>query len=206
MSAWRRFNNGIERWLDRSSLQAPLTLKERPPGGGVPCLVSHALEQAVREAQRLDEDARLKHVLAPQGAASDGAARRWEFVFDLPERRAKMLSQWYLDGDLKFGRFGRECFDAAVKPFPLIDSALALGIAEGRFAYAQRAVAWREERRRTPDLPMTLRDSDAAMADLERQGLAPPPGGFVLRNAIGPKGENVWLAVIGETQYFCRFT
>lgn len=206
MSAARRLLNRIDRWLDRSSLHRPVTISDRPPGGGVPCVVSVALERAVREAHRHDDDARLKHVLAPQGAAADGAARRWEFVFDLPERRAKMMSQWYLDGDAKFGRFGRECFDAVIKPFPLADSPVDLAMAEGRLPYAQRAIAWRDERRRTPDLPMSFRDSDAVMADLLAQGLPLKAGGFVLRNGIGPTGQAVWLVQIGDTAYHCRFS
>lgn len=205
MSAPRKLLNHIDRWLDRGSLHEAVTVSDRPPGGGVPCVVSVALERAVREAHRHDGDARLKHVLAPQGAAADGAARRWEFVFDLPERRAKMMSQWYLDGDAKFGRFGRECFDALLKPFPLPDSPLAQGIAEGKLAYAQRAVAWREERRRTPDLPMNFRDSDAVMADLLAQGLPLKSASFVLRNGIGPSGQPVWLVQLGDTTYHCRF-
>lgn len=204
MSAPRRWLNLIDRRLDGDSLQRPIVVNEKLPGGGVPCLVSHALERSVREAHKHDPDARLKHVLAPEGAAADGAARRWEFVFDLPARRAKMLSQWYLDGDAKYGRFGRECFDANFKPFPLPDSPLAVAVAEGKAPYSQCAAAWREERRRTPDLPLEMRDSDAVMADLQRQGLASGVR-FVLRNALGPAGAAVWLAQAEELSLHCRF-
>ena len=206
MTALRRLLNSIDRRLDRNSLHEPLTRNERPPGGGVPCLVSHALEQAVKTAHQFDPDARLKHVLAPQGVARDGAARRWEFVFDLPQRRAKLLSQWYLDGDPKFGRFGRECFDASLRPFPPPESPLAQAVAQGRLPYSQCTAAWREERRRTPDLPLGLRDSDAVMGDLLRLGLQVDAGDWVLRNALLQPGGHVWLAQIGDTSLHCRFS
>lgn len=204
MSALRRLLNQIDRRLDRDSLSAPVSINEKLPGGGVPCLVSHALERSVREAHKHDPNARLKHVLAPEGAASDGAARRWEFVFDLPARRAKMLSQWYLNGDTQFGRFGRECFDVTLKPFPLQGSPLAVGVDEGKLPYSHCAVAWREERRRTPDLPLEMRDSDAVMADLQRQGLA-EGARFMLRNALGPSGAAVWLVQADQLSLHCPF-
>lgn len=205
MSALRRLLNRIDRALDRRSLHAPQTRRERPPGGGVPCLASHALERAVKLAHEFDEDARLKHALAPRGVAEDGAALRWEFVFDLPQRRAKLLCQWYLDGEAKYGRFGRECFDASVLPFPPADSALARAVAEGHAAYGQCTAAWREERRRTPDLPLEMRDSDAVMAELQRQGLRPPPGDWVMRNGWQQPGGHVWLAQVGDAAYTVRF-
>jgi len=204
MSALRRWLNQIDRRLDRDSLQRPAVVNERLPGGGVPCLVSHAVERSVREAHRHDPNARLKHVLAPEGVAADGAARRWEFVFDLPARRAKLLTQWYLDGDTSVGRFGRECFDATIKPFPPPDSPLDLGVADGSLPYSHCGATWREERRRTPDLPLEMRDSDAVMAELERQGL-PSGARFVLRNAIGPAGTPVWLAQAEGLSLHCRF-
>jgi hypothetical protein len=204
MSTLRRWLNQIDRRLDRDSIDQPIAVNEKLPGGGVPCLASHALERSVREAHKHDQDARLKHVLAPQGAAADGAGRRWEFVFDLPARRAKLLTQWYLDGDARYGRFGRECFDATIKPFPLPGSPLAVRIAEGTLPYSHGIVAWREERRRTPDLPLEMRDSDAVMADLQRQGLAAGMR-FVLRNALGPAGAAVWLAQAEELSLHCRF-
>lgn len=205
MSVLTRALNRIDRALDHTSTSKPVVVNERLRGGGVPCLATHALERSVREAHRHDEGARLKHVLAPQGAAADGAARRWEFVFDLPLRRAKLLSQWYLDGDAKFGRFGRECFDATVVPFPPPDHPLTLALAAGKARYAQCAAAWREERRRTPDLPLELRDSDVLMADLQRQGLQVDQG-FSLRNAVTQAGVPIWLAQARDASFYCKFS
>jgi hypothetical protein len=205
MSALIRALNEIDRWLDRTSIREPAVVNERLRGGGVPCLVSHALERSVREAHRHDEDARLKHVLAPQGAAADGASRRWEFVFDLPQRRAKLLSQWYLDGDAKFGRFGRECFDATVLPFPPPDHPLAQAVATGKARYSDCVAAWRDERRRTPDLPLELRDSDVAITDLQRQGLHVEQG-FSLRNGLTHTGVPIWLAQTREASFYCKLS
>ncbi|HEU4459219.1 MAG TPA: hypothetical protein VFR90_08870 [Methylibium sp.] len=204
MTLLRRWLNRIDRRLDGAALHAPLAFSEKLPGGGVPALASHALERAVSEARKHDPDARLKHVLAPAGVAADGAASRWEFVFDLPSRRAKLLAQWYLDGDTRHGRFGRECLDASVKPFPLPDSPIARGVAEGRMPYSTLAAAWREERRRTPDLSLSMRDSDAVMSDLQRQGLA-AGSRFVLRNALNATGAAIWLAQADGLTLHCRF-
>lgn len=205
MSALIRLLNRIDRRLDGSSLHEATQFNERLPGGGVPCLVSHALERSVQEAHRYDDGARLKHVIAPQGTAADGAARRWEFVFDLPQRRAKLLTQWFLDGDAKFGRFGRECFDASVRPFPPADHPLSVAIAEGKARYTLAAAAWRDERRRTPDLPLELRDSDAVIVDLQRQGLQ-VEAGFSLRNAMLDNGTAIWLAQTRDASFHCKFS
>ena len=44
-------------------------------------------------------------------------------------------------------------------------------VADGRLPYAALNRAWREERRRTPDLPLVFRDSDVAVMELQQRGL-----------------------------------
>jgi len=133
MSAWRRLNNRIDRWLDRRSLHAPVESVQVLGVGGVPCLASVALERAAQQAQALDRDARLKQVLAPQGTQPDGAASRWQFHFELPRARARLAVDWYLDGDVRGGRFGHETIAVRAEPFPPSESVLAQGVADGRW-------------------------------------------------------------------------
>lgn len=205
MTALRRLLNRVDRWLDRRSLAAPQEGQQRPPGGGVPCLASHALERAMAVARRFDRDARLKRIAAPQGTAIDGAARRWTLWLELPQRRAKLRYEWYLDGDAEFGRFGRECLDWRATPFPAPDAALARGVDEGHLRYAMLAAAWRQERRRQPDLPLVFRDSDATLADLQAHGLKPGETGFTLRSDSVSGHGNVWLAQTPVQSFQCRF-
>lgn len=205
MSALRRFNNRIDRWLDRRSLHMPVETTQVSPGGGVPCVVSSALERAVEQAQRLDRDARLKQVLAPRGTQADGAASHWQFHFELPKVRARLVVDWYLDGDAAAGRFGHEVLAVHASPFPPPDSVLAQGVAEGRLLYARLGRVWKEERRRTPDLPLAFRDSDAAVAELTRRGLRVEAGGFTLGVAAEPGGALVWVARTGNAVYRCPF-
>ncbi len=205
MSALRRGLNHIERALDRSSLHAPVTEQRRLRGGGVPCLASVALEQAVQVAQRFDEEARLKRLVAPLGTQADGAALRWEFGFDLPRRRAKLDCDWYLDHDARAGRFGRECFDLRAAPFPPSDSLLARGVAEGRVAYGQLAGVWRDERRLTPDLPLVFADSDVALVELQALGLRPGAQPFTLRVVAEAGAGSLWQARAGERVWHCRY-
>lgn len=205
MTVLRRLLNRIDRRLDGTTLAAPAVTAECLPGGGVPCLASHALERAFPIAQRLDEDPRLKRVTAPQGTAADGAARRWTFFFELPTARAKLMCDWYLDGDTSAGRFGRECLDSRATPFPPPDSELARGVAAGALSYALLATAWREERRRLADLPLVFRDSDAALADLQGQGLRPATMAFTLRSEIQPGQTPAWVAQTDGQLFRCRF-
>jgi hypothetical protein len=205
MRALRRLLNRIDRWLDRRSLASAQAGEERLPGGGVPCLASHALERAMVVARRLDGDVRLKSIAAPQGTASDGAARRWSLRLELPGRRAKLRCDWYLDGDTRFGRFGRECMDWAASPFPAADSVLARGVEEGRLRHCALAVAWRQERRHAIDLPLVFRDSDVALVDLQAHGLDPAATGYTLRSQVEPTQGPVWVAQGPSGSVRCRF-
>ncbi len=205
MSALRRLNNRIDRWLDRRSLREPVETVTKLPGGGVPGVVSVALERAVQQAQVLDRDACLKQVLAPQGTQPDGAAVRWQFHFELHRARAKLVVDWYLDGDPHAGRFGHEVIQARAEPFPPPDSVLARGVAEGKVMYARLGRVWKEERRRTPDLPLEFRDSDAAVADLARRGLPVEAASFTLGVAAESGGALVWVARTGAAVYRCPF-
>lgn len=204
MSAWRRFSNRVDRWLDRRSLREPLETSTTSRGGGVPCLASSAFERAVAQVQRLDRDAQLKQVLAPHGTQADGAASRWQFHFDLPRARARAVVDWYLDGSAS-GRFGREVLTLQATPFPPPGSVLAQGIAEGRLRYARLGRVWKEERRRTPELPQVFRDSDAALVELARRGLRVDDGGFTLGVAAESGGALVWVARTGTGVYRCPF-
>jgi hypothetical protein len=205
MSAWRRLNNRIDRWLDRRSLHAPVESVQVLGVGGVPCLASVAIERAAQQAQALDRDARLKQVLAPQGTQPDGAASRWQFHFELPRARARLAVDWYLDGDVRGGRFGHETIAVRAEPFPPSESVLAQGVAEGKVRYARLGRVWKEERRRTPDLPMAFRESDVAVADLARRGLALDGTGFTLGVAAEAGGALVWVARTGTAVYRCPF-
>lgn len=205
MSALRRLNNRIERWLDRSSLHEARVHAQDWPGGGVPCIASAALERAVSYAHTLDPDACLKQVLAPEGVQPDGAARRWQFRFELPTARAVLDCNWFLDGDARAGRFGKERFEARGMPFPPPGSELARAVAEGRLPYAGLNRAWREERRRTPDLPLVFRDSDVAAMELQQRGLVLGGAAFSLGVASDPGGVLRWVARSGSTEFRSPF-
>lgn len=205
MSLWRRLNNRIERGLDRASLREPLAQTEKLRGGGVPCLASQALERAVQQAHRLDADARLKRIVASQGAAADGAAGRWLFQFELPVARATLRCDWYLDGDSAAGRFGRECLETRATPFPPPDSDAARRVAAGSLAYAQLAALWREERRRQGDLMLVFDDSDVAIAALQKQGLVLDGTRFTLHAEVLPVVGASWVATTAAQTWRCRF-
>ena len=204
MSLLRRLLNGIDRRLDGASLRETRSGLERSAGGGVPGLASQALERAMQLAQRHDGNARLKRVAAPRGMGRDGAAACWTFGFELPAHRAKLTVQWYLDGDRHAGRFGRECLQWQLDPFPAPDSVLAQGVAQGKLPYGLLARAWREERRRSPDLPLAFRDSDVLAGELDRHGLLVSDGAFSLASELTPSGT-AWVARAGERVLSCRF-
>lgn len=208
MSAWRRLNNRIDRWLDRRSLRETVETVETSRGGGVPCLASAAFERVVWQAQRFDRDARLKQVLAPRGTQADGAASCWQFHFELPRARARMVGEWRLDGDAAAGRFGREVLSVRATPFPPPGSVLAQGVAEGKLLYARLGRVWQDERRRAVDLPLSFRDSDVALVDLMARGLCVTEGaegGFTLAVANDPSGGLMWVARTGTAVYRCPF-
>lgn len=205
MTMLRRVVNHIDRRLDRQSLAEVADHSQQWPGGGVPCTAAAALERAVHHAHTLDRNACLKQLVAPKGTQSDGAAQRWEFRFELPEARAVLTCDWFLDGDARAGRFGRERLECRATPFPAPDSVLALGVAEGRLGYSSLGRAWREERRRTPDLPLVFRDSDAALADLQRFGFSVGRDAFTLAASAEPVGGLWWVARRGETIVRCPF-
>lgn len=205
MSALRRLNNRVERWLDRSSLHEPRVHAQDWPGGGVPCIASAALERAVSYAHTLDSDACLKQVLAPEGVQPDGAARHWQFRFELPTARANLDGNWFLDGDARAGRFGRERFEARATPFPPPGSELAAAVADGRLPYSALSRAWREERRRTPDLPLVFRDSDVAVIELQQRGLVLGGAAFSLGVTSDPGGALRWLARSGSAEFRSPF-
>ena len=203
MSALRRLLNPVDRWLDFTSLREPVVTEKRWPGGGVPCLASYALERAASAAFKLDAGARLKRISAPRGTAADGAAQRWTMFFELPRKRAKLLCDWYLDGDKSAGRFGRECLDTRATPYPAPDSELGHALEHGRVAYGRLRKLWREERRRLPDLPLQFRDSDEALTDLCALGLRVDRP-FGLRTELSHRGVE-WVARMEERSFSCRF-
>lgn len=168
----RRVYNAVEAFFDRQASLTEARL-ERPGGSqNKPLTARAAFAICLPLAKEFDRGARLKLIVAPDGAIEpDGASMRWEFFFDLPKRRGQMNCTWFLTWDESADDFGASRIEATVKPFPPEDSLLRRMVKDGQLLYSQLKGLWREERQRKPDLPHRFRDSDEVMQEFAHKGL-----------------------------------
>jgi hypothetical protein len=136
----------------------------------------------------------LKMMVAPHGLDLAGASAHWEFLFDLENRRAKLVAEWALPWDESSDAFGPAQIQVRVRPFPPADSPIRQMVNTGKMLRLQLVTLWKQELERTPNLPLNFRDSDAALQEFIRKGLDPALTEFSLQTGRSPQGGICWMA------------
>jgi hypothetical protein len=202
--ALRRLYNRVDGWFDRAALVRDVQVV-RGLQEPAPVTARRAFEQAARSAREMDRAARLKMISAPGGVDASGASDRWEFLFDLPARRAKLSCTWFLEWDAQADRFGAAQIDAQARPFPPMDSPLRRLVAEGKLLHRQMIGLWAGERRRGPDLPDRFRDSNEVIGEFMARGLDVALHEFTLGTGLSPAGEISWVVHARGRSDYVRF-
>lgn len=198
----RRRYNRVDRLFDWRAIREPVHMTHRAGDTRTPLTALQALKFTRPFATQLDRQARLKLIVAQAGLLSSGASPHWEFFFDLPTRRAKLVCEWFLAWNEASDGYDPAQVTVTVNPFPPPDSPVHQMVQEGKLLHQQLVGMWRQERRRTPDLPTRLYDSDHAMADFIRQGLDPAQEEFSLSTSRSPQGQMSWVAHTRAKSYF----
>lgn len=201
---YRQIYNSIERALDFRELRQEKRLLHERGAPGQRLTASRALSLVLPPVRRIDRDAMLKMIAAPDGTGVDGTSGRWEFSFDLPRRRAKVGAAWFLQWDDELDEYGSARIEVVARPFPPMDSVIRTMVDEGKLIYPQLKAFWRKERRRVPDLRRSFRDSDVAIADLIRQGLSPEEVEFSLATRAASDQAPVWVAQTRTEEFSTR--
>jgi hypothetical protein len=202
----RRTFNAVDRLLDRRALLQEKRWTRNAGGARRPVTARGAFSQVLPEARSLDPGARLKSIVSQAGVDADGASAHWEFLFDLPSRRAHLLCEWVLGWDEAIDGYTAPHIAAATRPFPPPESPVRQLVMGGQLLHRQLIGMWERERRRRPDLPHKFRDSDAALADFVRQGLDVAVTEFSLCTGTAPEGQISWLAQTRDRSYIAAFS
>jgi hypothetical protein len=200
----RRLYNRIDRLFDRQVLTQELRSSRGLEESNEPQTVRQVFERVWQAAQELDREACLKMIVSPGGVDQEGTSARWEFFFDLPQRRAKLECNWFLSWDDEKDGFGSACLDIIARPFPPANSLLRQMVNEGTLLHRQLAGFWEEERRRSPDLPLHFRNSNEAIVELIRQGLDLLEDEFSLGTGQSPEGKLAWIAQTRGREFYAE--
>ena len=186
MDQLRRLYNVIDALFDRASLTENQQFTKTTYSGNIPVTAGQAFNECKKIVMDFDRKACLMLIVSPDGAIrSDGTSSRWEFFFDLPRRRAKMVIIWSLPWSDKSDDFAQAKIDVTVNPFPPPDSVQRQLVKEGKLLRKQLIGMWHKEHSRKPSLPHRFRDSDAVMMELARKGLD------ISQDEVTLKAENV---------------
>ncbi len=202
INSMRRLYNTVDRLFDRQAIQQDVNWDNELNRSDQPKTARQAFASIQKTAQDWDTRPQLKLISAPEGVDADGTARRWEFFFDLPSRRARLECDWSLQWDSSQDDYAGSQIEARVRPFPELGSKLYRMVNEGLMLYRQLHGLWREERRRTPDLPTAFRDSDEVMDELIKLGLVDPTEEIVLNTGQTPSGVLSWVAHTRHDKHF----
>lgn len=189
----RRVFNRFDRLFDRRAIAEERTEVHPLPDVVGPCSARVAFGIAHRAARAVDRGARLKMIVAPNGLFVDGTSDRWDMAFDLPDRRAKLACDLQLL-EADDGAGWTATLTVTIRPFPAEGGLLRRMVDEGKLLHRQLLGHWREEMRRTPDLPSTFKDSDAALEELRSQGLDPIVMEFSFGSTFDAHGVPSWRA------------
>ena len=202
----RRGYNAIDSIFDRRVLkQAGYSVRElKSVEGGR--TARQAFDPVLKIAREWDPDARLKLITAPDGLQPNGAAYRWEFFFDLVNRRGKLECDWISIWDAAADRFTSVRIETKAQPFPPIGSKLNQMVTEGQLLYRQLSGLWRDEWQRTPDLPPQFRESDSVVQALSAQGVDLRIDECSLSTGLDANGQPSWVVQTRAGDYHFNFT
>lgn len=156
-------------------------------------------------AQKLDRQAHLRSISSQEGLDKDGASSHWEFFFDLPQRRARLICDWFLPWNEATDNFGPATIEVVVNPFPPLDSPLRQLVKEGKLLHRQLIGLWKQECRRSSYLPSRFRDTDTVVAEFRQQGLDVTQVEFSLHTGQSPEGRPSWIAQTRRDRYYAAF-
>ncbi len=206
MENLRRLYNIVDRFLDRHSLAETI---QRSRSGGEkynPITASEALSLCVPLVREIERGACLKLIVSPDGSIQrDGRSARWEFFFDLPQRRAKILCVWHLLWNEEKDDFGEAQIDITVNPFPPPNSPPRQMVKEGKLLYRQLIGMWRKEQNRRDILPDSFRDSDEVIVEFARKGLDLSEKEITLRAEWVANELPRWYADSRDVSLHCSF-
>lgn len=201
----RRIFNSFEYRMDKRVLNQEVRSVHRLNGGKTPLTACEALSKIWPVVQDMDENAFLKSVSSPTGVDINGKSARWNFNFELQNRRARLQCFWLLPWDDREGDYGQSILDARAKPYPPEDSVYRQMVSQGRILCRELNVLWQAERKRRPDLPLHFRDSDVVVRELVQKGLDVDAHNFTLSSVKTIHGKLNWLAKVDDYAFFADF-
>ena len=189
MSRLRALYNSVDAWFDRRALVASMDANINIPSVTKPQTAAAALSVCRPHVAMVEGNARLKGIVCNQGDLSaDGRSHHWEYFFDLPLRRGKLVCTFNVPED---GQAAQVILQAS--PFPAPDSALREQVKSGDILHRQLIGLWQRELRRRPILPQSFRDSDVAVHDFLQQGADLSQEPFVLLTEYDSYGHHHWI-------------
>lgn len=199
----RRLYNAVDLFFDRRSLME--TIRESRSGGRKekPVTANGAFSLCMPIAREIDREASLKLIVAPDGSIQrDGTSTRWEFLFDLPNRRAQLVCDWRLSWDEEADHFGEARIEVLANPFPPPDSVPRQMVKQGKLLHRHLIGMWRREHQRKGALQHGFRDSDDIMREFGREGLDVTETEVILKAEWKAKEGPSWCAD-GRDVSFC---
>lgn len=201
----RRIYNNLERFFDRHvisdqiniSKTDELDIKQKTALAAYDCIKPLLL--------RYDKQASLKMIVSQTGIDTNGTSNHWEFFWDLPNQRAKVVSDWQLVWDDDKDSFRASKIQITINPFPPGDSPVRKLVADGKMLYRQMIGMWIQEYRRTPKLPGKFIDTDKIISDFISKGLRIEETEFSLSTGVSSDGLLSWIAHSREGIYFTTF-
>lgn len=200
----RRIFNSFENRMDKRVLNQEIRSVE-DLGGRAPLTACEAVSKIWPHIQKMDEEVYLKSVSTPNGVNLEGKSSRWNFNFELHNRRARLQCAWLLPWDEDKEEYGPAILDALAKPYPPEDSVYRQMVQQGSMLCRELTQLWLRERKRRPDLPLHFRDSDIAVRELMSKGLDIAANRFTLSSQKGSNGKINWMAKVEEYAFYTQF-
>jgi hypothetical protein len=201
----RRIYNSIDSLFDRRAISQELRISKDDTESTYPKTAMQAFEKVQTFAYELDRQARLKWIVSQQGVNSNGESSHWEFSFDLTERRAHLVCDWLLLFNETIDKYLPAKIELTLKPFPPADSPLRQMVKDGQLLHRQLIGMWKQEIKRTPDLPHKFRDTSLIVEELSQQGLDIAQTEFSLSTGQDSSGKLCWLAQTRQKKYYDKF-
>jgi hypothetical protein len=201
----RKIYNAVDILFDRQAITEELRSTHEVRGANQPTTAGQAFQLIRPFVRQVDRQARLKSIISQQGLNPDGSSTHWEFFFDLPQRRAHLVSEWILSWDELIDAYGPAKITIFANPFPPPGSPLRQLVKEGKLLHQQLIGLWKQECKRVTYLPEKFRNTDAVTEDLSRQGLDLTLIEFALSTGHSPDGRLSWIAQTRSKKYFVPF-
>lgn len=158
-------------------------------------------------AAQYDPEARLVRVSSGENISYLGTASSWEWVFLLPNRRARALFRTELRLDPQTGLPDANYLVERIMPFPEAGAVVAQMRGAGTMTDATINQAWQQELLARPPLPIPFRDSPEAVQSLSAQGadFVDSDDPLSLTSKLLANGDAVWSVLIEDDEYQTPF-